>query len=61
MNDYEETCENPDTCIDEECAEHGYLCGACGSYITEEAEKGDGEGRYHGRNESCYAHQILTF
>jgi len=61
MNIYEGTCEDPDTCINAECSEHGYLCGVCGCYIIEEAEKGDGEGQYHGRNESCYTSQTLIF
>jgi len=44
-----------------ECIEHGDICGACGSFIIEEAEEGDGEARYHGRTESCYVARTLTF
>ena len=61
MNIFEGICENPDSCDDDECAEHGNVCGACSSFIIEESQPGDGEGRYHERNESCYASKILTF
>ena len=61
MNIFEGTCENPNNCDDDECTEHGYICGACASFILEEAIQGDGKGRYHGRNESCYANEVLTF
>ena len=43
MNIFEDTCENPDSCDNEECAEHGSICGACSSYIIEETEMGNGE------------------
>ena len=59
INIFEGTCENPDNCDNAECAEHGYICGACGSFIIEEAEIGDGEAYYHARNESCYASKLL--
>ena len=61
INIFKDTCENPDSCDNEECAEHGSICGACSSYIIEETEVGDGEAYYHGRNESCYATKLLIF
>jgi len=61
MNIFEGTCENPDNCENAECLEHGYICGVCASFIIEEAQPGEGEGRYHGRNESCYASEVLMF
>ena len=44
----------------EECVHHGDICGACGSFIIEAAEVGDGEAMYHGRHEDCRLTRRLT-
>ena len=58
------TCEcNCEDCFKYglECAKHGEHCGACGAYITETAQKGDGQAMYHKRDEDCRAVKALTF
>ena len=44
----------------EECIHHGDICGACGAFIIEAAEVGDGEAMYHGRDEDCRLVRRLT-
>ena len=44
----------------EECIHHGDRCGACGAFIIEACEVGDGDAMYHGRNEDCRLVRRLT-
>ena len=44
----------------EECIHHGDRCGACGAFIIEATEVGDGEAMYHGRDEDSRLVRRLT-